>query len=183
MNAARLLQLALMGFPGLFLCSYGSGFCYFEPDSDLINAALVSTVVVLHAVHGQVKELPSIPRLLSANLLLIMLLPVVFPGRCCHCGGALTWYKSNLKNLATALEMYSTDNAGHYPASLSQVTPNYLKFIPQCPAAGKVTYRYARAEHPEAYTVWCGGCWLHYSGIDAPDYPQYRSSEGLRSTP
>ena len=29
--------------------------------------------------------------------------------------GQLTACKSNLKNIATALEMYSTDNSGQYP--------------------------------------------------------------------
>ncbi|CAN0391541.1 unnamed protein product, partial [Phaeothamnion confervicola] len=65
---------------------------------------------------------------------------VLFPGRT-HCGGQLTGCKSNLKNLATSLEMYSTDNAGHYPrSSLNLLTPNYLKVIPQCPTAQRDTY-------------------------------------------
>jgi len=51
--------------------------------------------------------------------------------------------KSNLKNIATALEMYATDNRGRYPTGLDQLlqppTP-YLKQIPTCPAAGRSTY-------------------------------------------
>ena len=54
--------------------------------------------------------------------------------------GQLTVCKSNCKNLATALEMYATDNAGCYPASLSMLTTNYLRAIPECPTAGKETY-------------------------------------------
>jgi hypothetical protein len=59
--------------------------------------------------------------------------------------GQFTACTSNLKNLGTALEMYSTDYKGKYPpvdSGLSLLTPNYLKTIPACPAAGKVTYSY-----------------------------------------
>lgn len=50
--------------------------------------------------------------------------------------GQLTGCKSNQKNLAVALETYSTDFQGHYPPTLSLLTPNYLKIIPNCPSAG-----------------------------------------------
>lgn len=56
-------------------------------------------------------------------------------------GGVLTACKSNLKNLGTAQEMYSTDWSGHYTSDLGQLTPNYLKILPECPGAGKVTYK------------------------------------------
>jgi len=53
----------------------------------------------------------------------------------------LTACKSNCKNLATALEMYSTDNKGLYPITLDPlITGNYLRLIPTCPAAGRDTY-------------------------------------------
>jgi hypothetical protein len=47
--------------------------------------------------------------------------------------GKITACKSNLKNIGTALEMYSTDYSGRYPNSLDVLTPNYLKSIPECP--------------------------------------------------
>jgi len=46
----------------------------------------------------------------------------------------------NLKNLGTALEMYSTDASGRFPKSLARLTPSYVKAIPTCPAAGTDTY-------------------------------------------
>ena len=46
--------------------------------------------------------------------------------------GGLTQCKSNLKNIGTALEMYSTDYEGKYPSGLSSLVPNYLKAIPDC---------------------------------------------------
>ncbi len=53
-----------------------------------------------------------------------------------------TMCKSNLKNIGTAFEMYSTDWGGLYPPRLEQLTPNYLKTIPTCPSAERVTYVY-----------------------------------------
>jgi len=42
----------------------------------------------------------------------------------------LTAMKSNLKNMGTALEMYSADHKGLYPEKLEQLTPDYLKTLP-----------------------------------------------------
>lgn len=46
--------------------------------------------------------------------------------------GCTTGCKSNLKNLSTALEMYSTDHGGAYPQSLEELTPQYLETVPRC---------------------------------------------------
>ena len=95
--------------------------------------------------------------------------------------GSLTGCKSNLKNIATSLEMYSTDNQGHYPKSLAQVTPNYLKVLPQCMAAQTDTYSasYHSAQKPDAYTFCCSGQYHTSSGIESANYPQYSSYTGL----
>lgn len=61
--------------------------------------------------------------------------------------GSTTACKSNLKNMATALEMYSTDNKGAYPPQLAGLTPNYLKMIPNCPSAGFDTYSSSFQSH------------------------------------
>lgn len=95
--------------------------------------------------------------------------------------GQATACKSNLKNIGTALEMYSTDSSGRYPTELSQLAPNYLKAIPTCAAAGSDTYSsgFASASSPDAYTVVCTG--QHHGGIGySAEYPQYTSVEGLR---
>jgi hypothetical protein len=94
--------------------------------------------------------------------------------------GQLLACKSNLKNIGTALEMYSTDNAGHYPAELSRLTPDYLRVVPTCPAARADTYSpgYTWASNPDAYTVICTGA--HHREVPA-NYPQYNSWEGLVS--
>jgi hypothetical protein len=64
---------------------------------------------------------------------------------------------SNLRNIGTALEMYSSDNQGRYPQNLTDTMPGYMKTLPKCPAARKITYLYTRTEIPDNYTVWCQG--------------------------
>ncbi|MCL5773287.1 MAG: hypothetical protein M1536_02770 [Firmicutes bacterium] len=95
-------------------------------------------------------------------------------------GAAYRSCESNLKNVSTALEMYATDNQGHYPASLSQIVPAYLRSIPACPAAGKDTYSssYTSSQNPDAYTFYCSGD--NHKEVNAGEnYPQYSSSQGL----
>jgi len=96
----------------------------------------------------------------------------------CPTQGKLTSCKSNLKNIGTALEMYNTDNGGLYPEALSAITPNYMKTIPICAAAGKVTYQYITSEKSDAYTTFCSGNYHKKSRVE-PNYPQYDSFNGL----
>ena len=94
--------------------------------------------------------------------------------------GQLTACNSNLKNIGTGLEMYSTDNNGHFPRNLNMLTPNYLRMIPTCPAGGLDTYSHSYQVHadPDAYTVYCSG--LNHRSTSLPSgYPQYSSRMGL----
>ncbi|MBI2265816.1 MAG: prepilin-type N-terminal cleavage/methylation domain-containing protein [Armatimonadetes bacterium] len=73
--------------------------------------------------------------------------------------------QSNAKNIATALEMYSTDNDGHYPVSGATgtallVSGNYIKTaMPKCPSAGTDTFsaQYKSASNPDTYSFYCTG--------------------------
>ena len=98
--------------------------------------------------------------------------------------GHLTACKSNLKNIGTALEMYSTDHAGRYPTgNLGQTltTGNnggYLKTIPTCPAAGSDTYVYTSTNNPDIFTIYCAGS--QHTVLDVSEnYPQFNSLQGL----
>lgn len=103
-------------------------------------------------------------------------------------GSNLTACKSNLKNLGTAVEMYSTDHSGKYPAKLSQLTPNYLKTILTCPSAGTSTYTYQTGPkaayntpgYEDYYFIECKGD-NHSDG--SPNFPQYDSINGLYEAP
>ncbi len=109
--------------------------------------------------------------------------------RSARCGGGLTACKSNCKNIATALEMYSSDNGGQYPASLDELIPgNYLAKIPTCPAAGSVTYKdYQRTQTPDSFSFTCVGN-NHakaYNGFSTSsnNFPQYSAESGLLDHP
>ena len=86
-----------------------------------------------------------------------------------------------MKNIATALGMYATDHEGHYPANLSQLTPNYLKAIHGCPSAMSDTYSasFQVERRPDAYTFFCTGNFHTATGILRPNFPQFSSYKGL----
>jgi hypothetical protein len=114
--------------------------------------------------------------LLYSNMFLPDFLPVVrdyYGATFCQC-------QSNCKNIGTALEMYSTDNHGHFPSSISMLSPNYLKSIPTCAAGKSDTYSssYVVSRNPDAYTFFCSGNHHGRLGIP-PNYPQYDSRNGL----
>jgi hypothetical protein len=102
--------------------------------------------------------------------------------------GQLIHCTSNLKNVATGLEMWASDNEGRYPDSLGQLIPDYLRTIPECPAAGTDTYSetYSKSRRDgvdfEVYEVFCKG--LHHLSAGIPeDYPRYNGFEGLVERP
>ena len=80
----------------------------------------------------------------------------------------------NLKNLATALEIYSTDIAGRYPRDIGKVVPIYLKEIPVCPGAdaGQSIYALQTATLPDAFSICCQG-FNHQPKIQIANHPQY----------
>lgn len=88
--------------------------------------------------------------------------------------------QGSLKNLATALEMYATDNSGRYPSSLKVLVPNYLRGIPLCKSTGTDTYSasYSVAQRPDAFTCLCHGENHADIGVE-PNFPQYSSTTGL----
>lgn len=85
----------------------------------------------------------------------------------------------NLKNLGTALEMWSCDYNGRYPRTLFQITPDYLRVIPTCPAAGSSTYVYTVSHDPEAFTIYCSGNNHAHAGLGV-NQPSYTSTAGLQ---
>ena len=96
--------------------------------------------------------------------------------------GRLTGCKSNLKNIGTAVELYSSDSGGRFPNRLTDLERRYLKAIPTCPSAATNTYTrgYSNALNPDAYTVVCAGS--HHSNLNqGENYPQYTSTLGLIS--
>lgn len=87
--------------------------------------------------------------------------------------------QQNVKNLGTALEMYSIENFGRYPLALSGVvSPTIMQALPTCPAARADTYTagYESTSNPDNYVVVCSG--QHHVGVPS-NYPQYSSAKGF----
>ena len=121
----------------------------------------------------------------------LVLCAVVVPNfRRARAGGRITACKSNLKNIGTACEMYSSDNAGKYPARMELLLPNYLKTLPECPATGTTTYKletglnvgYNTAGFEDYYFISCHGD-NHEAISLPPNYPQYDGIQGLIERP
>lgn len=86
--------------------------------------------------------------------------------------------ESNLKNLGTANEMYSTDYHGEYPADIGKLAPEYLLEIPKCPTTG-APYSYHRVviDGEKLYEFTCTG---DHSGLRfGKGYPRYNGAQGL----
>lgn len=175
-RGVALLLLALLSLPiWFFLVGLADQALAWHIDFEVgavlaLLLALVSTALAHRAFASLAFPL--------VGAFLLGCLSVVMVGQMVPRGPTLaTRCKSNLKNLGTAMEMYSTDYDGCYPDSLSQLTPNYLKTIPTCPAAEKVTYRQGFASQEDAYTLMCGG--HHHAELER-NFPQYTSAQGLR---
>ena len=125
-------------------------------------------------------------------VLFLMIVPNFLKARA---RGQLTACKSNLKNLATALEMYSSEHKGRYPERLDQLIPGkYLKQIPTWPSRTAVWGRKLAADHdytysvtqPDFFSMCCRGDHANaYRGFDADphNFPRYNSQEGLIDHP
>lgn len=105
--------------------------------------------------------------------------------------------QSNMKNIGTALEMYSADHKGHYPKTLKGLSPEYLREIPRCVSNLKPgtfaerhyrnaygltmgDYVYTSSTNPDAYTFYCSGKNHTVFGV-GENFPQYNSTTGLIS--
>jgi hypothetical protein len=138
----------------------------------------------------------SLPATLISAFVLTMTFPRVTGIPYAVTPTSATMCKSNLKNLGTALEMYSTDYKGKYPASLGALTPNYLKFIPSCRSfsaddhgaeskaalverlyglkKGQPEYRYVTDAQKTAYTVTCrSNSHTYGQGLIVPIYDSW----------
>ena len=121
--------------------------------------------------------------------------------------GQLAACESNIKNIATALEMYATDNKGYYPPSLDRIAVESGTFrpmmdkIPLCPARydwdnklyNKIRppdksphYLYTVSGNFDNFTLCCNTPNIHRrikKGTRNDCWPQYSSQCGLLSGP
>lgn len=73
--------------------------------------------------------------------------------------GARSVCSTNLKNLATACDLYGSKNGGMYPDSLDKTVPEYFEQVPKC-LITDWDYAYEVSHNPERFTITCRG-WAH----------------------
>jgi len=138
----------------------------------------------------------------ALNLIIILISLCIFPNFFkANSAGRLAACESNLKNIATALEMYATDFEGYYPPSLDYlVTPldaiggtTYMKVIPRCPCGQNIYHKFwfGTKDIPYTYTfhnshlnftLYCGCPGSHVeTGMFPADecWPQYTPGDGI----
>lgn len=83
----------------------------------------------------------------------------------------------NLDFIGLSLEMYNADE-GRYPESLGQLTPDYLKQIPPCPAAESDSYSAGYKAADGGWSVHCSG--EHHQSAKFPSgHPKADSASGI----
>ena len=85
--------------------------------------------------------------------------------------------RQQIHRMASACELYASDNAGLYPHSLDKLVPNYLSGLPDCPvpSAGRSRYQYAQSAVPKVFTLCCQGDRHALAG----GQPQHSSGQSL----
>ncbi|MCD4785684.1 MAG: hypothetical protein K8T10_17825 [Candidatus Eremiobacteraeota bacterium] len=95
--------------------------------------------------------------------------------------GNFTFCLSNCKNIGQTLKKYSGENNGKYPRRLTDLTPDYLRNIPSCPASGSnrgFIKSYMVSGDLKSFTFYCKGRHHKNVGVDS-NYPQYNSRDDL----
>jgi serine/threonine protein kinase len=149
-----------------------AGFFHVPTRQDRAFGLIVSTVIIIIMM-------VVVPRLYMARL----------DGRYTHC-------MSNLKNMGTALEMYSTDHGGLYPSSLTLLVPRYIDELPTCSLStcdehGEMcfpepwwkkprtpSYSYEVNSWCDNYTISCIAG-VHEISCSGPGFPRYNADIGL----
>ena len=113
--------------------------------------------------------------------------------------GMLAACESNLKNIATAIEMYASDNEFYYPPSLDYLTMNhsgthYIRSLPGCPGPADVwrafsfgdklkRYNYIPSDNYDNFTLTCPCSEVHIETGTVSSkgcWPQYTPGEGIK---
>ncbi len=96
--------------------------------------------------------------------------------------GRLTACETNLRNMASALELYSNENDKIFPTELAALAPRYIQSLPKCPSAGSpqsYVDGYESGTRPSNYTLACQGGYHVDLGL-APNAPTFQYGVGLR---
>ncbi len=118
-------------------------------------------------------------------------------------GGHINICESHLKEIGSALEIYSADNHGNYPVNLDKLLEKnfegkykYMKTLPVCPGPEDGTpwqriltvsykrqpYGYKSTTNLDNFTLWCGSPETHIKTGNVPFvgcWPQYSPGIGV----
>ncbi|MDQ7826340.1 MAG: hypothetical protein RDV48_26290 [Candidatus Eremiobacteraeota bacterium] len=95
----------------------------------------------------------------------------------------LTRTLANMKLVATACEMYASENGGLYPDREQKLVPRYLGDEPCCfTPGGRRAFTYKAIGKNRQYALFCKGQEFSHLGVPE-DYPQLSSSGGLMIKP
>jgi prepilin-type N-terminal cleavage/methylation domain-containing protein len=119
--------------------------------------------------------------LLTTMFIIAALASLIFPNiRKAMDKGRLSGCQSNLRALATQLQLYANDNETKYPSTLTILIPKYIRAIPECPAAAIDTYTagYATSIEQTVFTICCKGKNHELTNL-GEDEPYYDMVSGL----
>ncbi len=152
-----------------------------------VGPPIICLALLIQAINSFKKKkwLLGVVSILSATFLGWLLLGGY---RLTQAGSHVTHCNSNLKNIGTAMELYSADWGGKYASSFEQLTPKYLKTLPSCPAGeGDYTLQAGmdlpgnEQGYQDYYLLVCQGDGHRRANVD-PDFPRYNSLRGLISS-
>lgn len=89
--------------------------------------------------------------------------------------------ESNETDIGTAVLMFCVEHEGRYPASLQELSPSFLRVVPNCPASREpyvlktMTPKESDWEEPRGFIIVCPGHARKDIGL-RENYPQYHSS-------
>lgn len=83
--------------------------------------------------------------------------------------------QGNLIKIKKAITNYASAQGGRYPDSLNDLVPGSFKYLPVCPAAGTMTYRFRKSENSQGYSLWCDGNW-HEDSLGRGHFPHLESA-------
>lgn len=118
---------------------------------------------------------PSLLTLFNVAIALLLVTLIGRPVLQAHHQGRRSNCASNLKTLATGLEMYAAEHDQQLPERLEELVPHYLKALPTCSQG----YLYERSG--EDYLLLCLSD--HHQTGSPPGYPRWGSREGYLDRP
>ena len=86
----------------------------------------------------------------------------------------------NLRNIASALDLFQSDSEGIYAKNLSELAPTYLKSLPSCPSSPSSRYELGYSFEGKTYKLHCPG---HSHPELLPNRPLYDLKEGVSFGP